>query len=97
MDSNNISSLEVEQKFEVPVDISSRLEALGAVLVKELSYHDVYLDSSDNELALSGARVCFAIVVLVSRTQTLDPTCTVVHSLTSASCYYGDTRDYVLY
>ena len=53
MDGSDKVSIEVERKFLIPDDIKSRLESLSAVLVKEVSYQDVYVDTADNILALS--------------------------------------------
>ena len=54
MDEQSHVPLEVEHKFLIPDDIESRLRLLNATKVKEVSFKDVYLDTEDNVLALSG-------------------------------------------
>lgn len=55
MDSGDSSSLEVERKFAIPDDIQAKLASLNAILVKEVINEDIYIDTSDNALALSGS------------------------------------------
>lgn len=54
--------IEVECKFEVPEGFEERLQRHNAVLVSDKTFTDIYLDTTDHVLALSGILVVLSVV-----------------------------------
>lgn len=47
-------NVEVECKFRIPDGFEETLQRHGALLVSDKTFTDIYLDTCDNVLALSG-------------------------------------------